>query len=223
VRTAPSPYGSTQSVYDALWQRFLDGSFSPGQRLLEVALAEELGVSRTPVREALGRFLAEGLVEPAARGVAVIRLDSTALEQLFEFRAELEGYAAQKAAERQSRGELAPVVIKDLETLVEDFAAAEGGALTRTATRTNLELHRGIVDAAGNPFLADTHRAIVGRLGVSMVSNLSHGEWFKSAARQHADLVAAIKAGAATQAREIGRQHILDALQVFRAENGGDR
>ena len=220
MRTAPGSYGSTQSVYDALWQRFLDGTFSPGQRLLEVALADELGVSRTPVREALGRFLSEGLVEPAARGVAVIRLDSTALGQLFEFRAELEGFAAQGAAERQSRGELAPVVIKELETLVDDFAAAEGGP--RAAARANLALHRGIVHAAGNPFLADTHRAIVGRLGVSMVSNLSHGEWFKDAARQHADLVAAIRVGAAERAREIGRRHIVDALRVFRAESSGD-
>jgi DNA-binding transcriptional MocR family regulator len=63
VTQAISPNGA-QSVYLALRRRFADGDLGPNERLAETALAQELGVSRTPVREALGRLLADGLVVP---------------------------------------------------------------------------------------------------------------------------------------------------------------
>src|SRR5699024_1721591 len=84
---------SARSVYEVLWSRFLDGTYSAGDRLPEAAIADELGVSRTPVREALGSMLAEGLVTPAARGVVVSGLDHEAMRRLFEFRGNLEGFA----------------------------------------------------------------------------------------------------------------------------------
>ena len=66
-----SASSSAEAVYLALRGRFADGGLAPGERLTEASLAQELGVSRTPVREALGRLLADGLVVPTARGVAV--------------------------------------------------------------------------------------------------------------------------------------------------------
>ena len=59
---------SARSVYEVLWSRFLDGTYKSGDRLPEAAIAEELGVSRTPVREALGSMLAEGLVTRPCAG-----------------------------------------------------------------------------------------------------------------------------------------------------------
>lgn len=81
--------GSARSTYDVLWARFLDGTYTAGDRLPEAAIAEELGVSRTPVREALSRMLAEGLLTPAARGVVVAGLDHDAKRRLFDLRRNL--------------------------------------------------------------------------------------------------------------------------------------
>lgn len=207
--------GSTQSVYEALWTRFLDGTYSSGDRLREAALAEELGVSRTPVREALGRMLAEGLVAPVSRGVVVAGLDRDAMRRLFDFRRELEGFSAQLTAQRVKAGLVAPIWFHELTRLAQDFADAVEGGDAPAATQANMRFHELIVEASGNEFLADAHRRAIARLAVSTALNLEHAEWAQEAARQHHELVAALTDGDATAARRIAEAHIHGATRVF--------
>src|SRR5512138_1980308 len=88
--------------------RILAGEFSAGERLGEVELAADMGMSRTPVRQALLQLAAEGLVEVAPnRGARVIARSTTELEYVFELRARIEGLAARQAASRATPEQVA--------------------------------------------------------------------------------------------------------------------
>ncbi len=94
-------------VYRHLRGRILSGAFNYGERLKEVAISEELGVSRTPVREALRKLELEGFVSYSnRRGVRVTNLDAKEMKELYELREVLEGLAARLAAERENDAEV---------------------------------------------------------------------------------------------------------------------
>lgn len=207
--------GSTRSAYDVLWSRFLDGTYTAGDRLPEAALADELGVSRTPVREALSRMLAEGLVVPASRGVVVAGLDDGARRRLFDLRRILEGFAAELTATRAREGLIAPVWFTKLQESAGDFSAAVERGDARESTRLNMQFHDLIVEASGNEFLAEAHRRAIARLAVSTALNLEHTDWAQQAARQHEAIAEAITIGDVTAARSLSESHILDARRVF--------
>ena len=89
-----------EKVYDYLKSSVLSGRFRPRKRLTEEHLAEEMGVSRTPVREALHKLETEGLIKPLETRGFIVSADSTEeLEELFDIRASLEGYALRLISE----------------------------------------------------------------------------------------------------------------------------
>ncbi|MEV4754971.1 GntR family transcriptional regulator [Micromonospora sp. NPDC049559] len=136
-------------VTQDLRRRILVGEFVPGERLVEDRLAELLGVSRNPVREAIRVLSAEGFVEVTPRrGAAVSRLSAEEAEELFDVRMALEGLAARLAARKQS-----PAAIQKLrDLLARSRAAVEGGDLL-TVADLNTEFHTAVAEAAGNAYL----------------------------------------------------------------------
>jgi DNA-binding GntR family transcriptional regulator len=101
-------------TYEFLKSSVLSGHFNPGERLTEERLAKKLGVSRTPVREALHKLESEGLIKPLeTRGFIVSRDSKDEVEELFELRAILEGYALRIISEKISEEDL-----KQLDRLV---------------------------------------------------------------------------------------------------------
>ena len=96
---APLVRNASAAATELIRQAIVDGRLPPGQRLKEEELARELGISRTPVREALLILQTEGLVDAAPNRGAVVRShDADDLEDLYQLRALLEGYAARRAA-----------------------------------------------------------------------------------------------------------------------------
>ena len=109
-----------EMAYEFLKSSVLSGHFNPGERLTEEHLAKKLGVSRTPVREALHKLESEGLIKPLeTRGFIVSRDSKDEVEELFELRAILEGYALRVISERISE--------EDLKQLGRLIAGAEDG------------------------------------------------------------------------------------------------
>lgn len=206
--------GSARSTYDILWARFLDGTYTAGDRLPEAAIAEELGVSRTPVREALSRMLAEGLLTPAARGVVVAGLDHDAKRRLFDLRCNLEGFAAELTAARSRDGLIAPAWFARLNEAATGFSKAIESGDVRESTRINRQFHDLIVEASGNEFLADAHRRAIARLAVSTALNLEKNAWAHKAAEQHEEIAQAIADGDVKAARSLSEAHIRDAQNV---------
>lgn len=211
-----SPPGSAHAVYATLRNRFSNGEYAPGQRLTEAALAADLGVSRTPVREAIGRLLTDGLVVPAVRGVAVAALTPTEAEHLFALRADLEALAAELAANRQALGLLAPAEITALDLAVDRVEEAVKAHDPRASARANLALHRAIGAAAGNPFLEDALHRVWDRIAVTTVANLDDPHWAGAITEQHRAIVAGIRAGDPEVARKAAKTHIEAAGRAYR-------
>jgi len=138
-----------ESTYDQLRNRIVSGDFAPGMHLVETSLAETLGVSRTPIREALSRLEQDGLVERGSRGLQVRHRSPAEILEIYEVRIVLEGTAARAAAERYT--EVDRIRIQGHLARLEAHQGAEPGVLAAT----NREFHRSIWHASHNRTLVD--------------------------------------------------------------------
>ena len=132
-------------AYDRFREGLRSGALQPGQRVLEVELAERLGMSRTPVREAIRRLQSEGLIAHLpARGLCVAAYDHAEVDELYGMREALEGTAARLAAQHAGRPDIAL-----LQRLVEE----EGRIPAEAAAEHNRRFHRALHQAAHNRYL----------------------------------------------------------------------
>jgi DNA-binding GntR family transcriptional regulator len=147
-------------VADRLRDDIVNGIRAPGDRLVERELADELGVSRVPVREAIRELVTEGLVVPRPRSWAVVREFTVRdLADLEEVRTALELMTFRLAAERRTDAQAAA-----LRTLADAGLAAAGDGDAARARRASADFHVLAVDIAGNRLLAEIERQLRGRL-----------------------------------------------------------
>lgn len=138
-----------QVVTDQIQEMIRNGELAPGERLLEDRLAEQLGVSRNPVREAIHALEATGLVtvEPR-RGAYVATFDTAEAAELLDLRSVLEAYAARLASQRRSESQLGEIAA----TLERGQHATEDGNLV-AAAEAHRDFHLAIEAAAGHTYL----------------------------------------------------------------------
>ncbi|MCU0761005.1 MAG: GntR family transcriptional regulator [Steroidobacteraceae bacterium] len=151
---------AAEKAYDVLLQRIQCGQLPSGAFLVEGDLARDLGVSRTPVREAIRRLAAEGLVLTEGRRRAVVReFAEDQVEELYELRARLESYAAARAATRLE----APALehLRTLATEMEACAAAGTELATACFADLNDRFHQLILDGARGEHLAAALRPVL--------------------------------------------------------------
>lgn len=203
-----------QSAYRRLLVEIRLGQLPPGARLRETELAERLGISRTPVREAIRQLEADGLVTHQARQGATIRnLDYAEVIELYEMRSVLEGTAARLAARVAQRVELI-----ELTELNDALAASAPGA---AAQELNRQFHRTLLDAARNRFLIKTMSALQKTLLILGPSTLAEPARPEAAAAEHARVIAALAAHDADAAEAAMRAHVEAALNArIRAMRG---
>ncbi|QRE73256.1 GntR family transcriptional regulator [Methylobacterium aquaticum] len=206
-RGSGEPRGG-QSAYDRLLGAIEEGELPPGSRLREAELAERFAISRTPVREALARLEAQGLVrhEPH-RGASVARLDYAQVTELYDLREVLEGTAARLAAVHASA-----IEVEILEEMVERDRGLIGDAAA--LARTNRLFHRQIHACAHNRFLQGTLETM--RLSLVLLSGttLAQGERAAAAIDEHAAIVARIRAHDGDGAEAAARTHIRAAFKA---------
>ncbi len=139
------------AVRDEIRQRIIVGSLAQGERIFEDQLAQDLGVSRNPVREALQTLAREGFVEiEPRRGARVMVLSDTRATELFQVREPLEGLVAALAAERRTDAQLG-----DLAAIVEAGRDALGAGNLTALPALNTRFHRLLVETADNALLAE--------------------------------------------------------------------
>lgn len=205
-----------ERTYAVLRRALLLREIKAGERLYETTVAELLGVSRTPVREALTRLVAEGLAEEVrgSRGV-VVRDIQKELAEIYALRQVLEGYAARAAAEHMSTEQLDAI-----EALSRQIAACvkqteeDDAALQRHAELTN-RLHLEIARASGNSrlirlieqyrdyFLSADFLKMYDRATMSRMHD------------QHEEIIEALRTRNGERAEHLVREHFADALAVI--------
>ena len=218
-----------------LEQEIVSGEIPPGSVLRQEQLSARFGVSRTPVREALRRLTALGLVSfEANRGVRVRTLAHDALYEAFLVRAELESLATEIAAAKRTDPDVA-----DLEAANARFAEAtarlrgasegERWELTRAWVRANHAFHDVVYRIADAPMverIAKSARRTFSGSAVWNAGSVDVTELFEKNVREHRAISEAIAVGSAAGARALAREHVLSSfhlLETVLAEAAEDR
>ncbi len=187
-------------IKDVLLGRIVEGSYPPGHRLVETAIARQLGVSQGPVREALRQLAGMGLVSfEANRGCRVQQVDQREIDEVSEVRAALEETAARLAAARHV--DPAPLTAE-----VDGMAAAAAAENRQVYVRHAMRFHRLIVAASGNRVLLSTwdSLAIEGRTAQLV---LMPGFDMVGGAEEHRRILDAIAAADPATAAQLSRDH----------------
>jgi DNA-binding GntR family transcriptional regulator len=207
--------GAVERVYASLRGGILDGTYPEGARLGEVELAETLGVSRTPVREALRRLGSEGLVETLLnKGARVRTWSEQELDDIFDLRALLEGHAAALAAPAVSDESLAAMA--GLLAQMEAAVGAGGAPDYDLIAGLNGQFHAAVVGASGNALLPEVAQTFVHVPIVVRTFRRYSPERLRQSMRQHRELLDALTRHDAVWAEAAMRVHILSARPVLR-------
>jgi DNA-binding GntR family transcriptional regulator len=194
-------------VFAAMREAIVKGELKPGERLMEVQLAEEMGVSRTPVREAIRKLELEGLVVMVPRkGAYVAGLTLKDAANVFEIRGSLEGLAAALAAERITEEE-----INDLDRVLEDIAKAGEKGDVDTIIKKDMEFHQKLFSATRNERLAQIISNLKEQIDRFRIKSFTNPKRLKSVILEHKKILDAIKNGDAENAEKLARDHIYES------------
>lgn len=199
---------AVEKAYRTIRDGIISGAYRPGSHLTAQGLAAASGLSRTPVREAMRRLHAEGLIRFIPhRGAFVAHLEEQDIHEIYDLRVVLEGYAAEHAAARADERQLA-----ELDRLAGEMAAAverDGPDVVEGVARSNNSFHKLIVAAAANPRLDSALAAIVEAPLVLRTFRRYNLEEMRRSTAQHAELVLALRARDGAWARSVMTSHIL--------------
>lgn len=196
----------SELVFDSLREAILLGHLKPGERLMEVQLAEEMGVSRTPVREAIRRLELDGFVVMVPRkGAYVAGITLKDIVDVFEVRAALEGMAAGLAAER--------ITDDEMEQLERALLQYNTGENINAVVQGDTELHSLIYQASRNQRLVQIIKHLQEQIQRFRMTSLSQPGRSKFALDEHKKIVEAISDRNVELAQTLAREHIENAEQ----------
>lgn len=202
----------SEKAYQLIKEKIITLELPPSSLINEQALMEELGLGRTPIREALQRLAAEGLVNVVPRrGMFVAGINITDLQKIFEVRMVLEGFCARLAAQRITEEQIA-----DMEALFDELEQVQNGDV-RTPMAIDERFHELFYEAADNEFLADTLRrmyALSLRLWYLVLDRLDD---LRGEIAVHQEILSALKAHDEARAEALMQQHIAGFQRKIRA------
>jgi len=195
----------TGAVQQEIERLINEGELGPGDKLTEASLAERLGVSRGPVREAFRVLEEVGLVQlEKNRGVYVRQIPLEEALEIFDLRAMMEAYVGSTLAVNASEEQLG-----QLRTLVVQMEHAVKVEDEATYYRLNVEFHEAMVSYAGNKKLIGMYRKLTRELSLFRRRNFSDHALLVTSVNEHRDILDAIGSRNAAKAAEALRQHVL--------------
>ena len=210
----PQPLG--EEVYNAIYSQLMTLQIPPGGRISVDALVRELGVSQTPIREALSRLEAQGLVTKThlIGYTATNQIDRNKLAQLYDLRLLLEPFAAGQAAEKMS-----DEAIGELERLALDMVGTSPDG-SRNAygefARKDAAFHDKIAEGSGNDLVQEALSRLY--VHVHLFRLYYHTRATSTAINEHEQIIAAIRSHNSADAETAMRQHILESRSRFLSE-----
>lgn len=205
-----------ENIYETIRERLTDGFWKPGEKLSEPKLAEELGVNRNPVREALLKLASEGLVERAPNmGCRVARVDDQTLMYMYQLREALETAAARLAAPAVQPAQL--LELEHQNQLIKHYAGENNAVL---AAKHDTTFHELLIAFSGNPILLEAWKQQ--RMRVIFSKNVLMGSARSDARperdpnialKAHKKIIAALKTGDPDKAEAAVRAHIATATK----------
>jgi len=207
----PLVRNASVAATELIREAIIDGRLAPGTRLKEEELARELGISRTPVREALLLLQAEGLVEATPnRGATVRSHTAEDLDDLYQLRALLEGHAARRAATR-----ISDEVIAVLRASCSRFDELSEQDDLRAIVKENLFFHSTILDLAGSVRLTSMVRKVI-ELPLVYKSYIWYSrEQTRISAHYHRQITNALAARDAERAELVMKEHVFEARDLL--------
>lgn len=198
-------------VMGALRSAILSGELRPGDRLIELRIAERLGTSQTPVREAFAALEREGLVSKQRhQGTFVTELSPRELNEVLTLRAELEGYCASLCSRR-----LGGDAFAELERQIERMAEAEGAGDYEAVLEADMAFHGILYEGSGHALLAEALDGLRQRLMLALaVGNAAYARG-RGIAESHAPLLDALASGDPVAAASAAREHVLFVLGLI--------
>jgi DNA-binding GntR family transcriptional regulator len=195
-------------AYDALRGAIAEGRLKPGDRVRELALADELGISRTPIREAMQRLAGDGLLQLDSRnGAKVTELSLDAIRELYDLREILEGSAARFAARNATANDrlrLDAILAKEAEHAGDPTALA----------KLNKLFHQTLCQAAHNRYLSSAVATFSTTLLLLGPTTLAAHHRADESQAEHRAIVAAVNAGDAARAESLMQGHIRRAREI---------
>ncbi|MBV9534875.1 MAG: GntR family transcriptional regulator [Solirubrobacterales bacterium] len=202
-----------EQVADHLREEILSSRLAPGVELSEVALARSLGISRGPLREALGQLAAEGLVTIVPRrGAVVKRLTRQEFIDAYQVREALESLAIKLAVPRLSEREKG-----ELHRMAEQMERAAAKANADRFFGLNRQFHARLVRASGNSKLEEVHSQLVAQMGRLMKQSVQLRGGIEQSAAEHRAILEAVDAGDPERAAQLLEDHIEVPQRVLRS------
>ena len=197
----------TSVVQREIERLILDGALAPGAKLTEAMLAERLGVSRGPVREALRMLEQSGLVrQEKNRGAFVRDIPLDEASEIFELRALID-----EGVGRQLARSILPEQVKQLRAMVEQMERLVKDGNAADYHLLNLQFHDRLVEFGGNRKLVAVYRQLINELSLFRRLNLADGAQLPASASEHRAILKAIAAGDADAAGTALREHALQS------------
>lgn len=197
------PPSLTETLYEALRKRIVNGRIAPGEKLTEVRVAAEYSVARPTAKACLERLTAAGLLRRSAHKTAVVpELDKSDILDLFTAREATERFAVAILAERRH-------VPDEARRAQESIEQAARSLDFPSQVDADIAFHTALVDATGSSRLSKMHELIMGEVQLTMGQAKAHGATHPSnVAREHAEILAAIGDGSPDLAQEALARHL---------------
>jgi len=201
----------SQKVYRALKTEIIKGSLKPGTKLLEAKIAKQIGVSRTPIREALRELTAEGFVKMIPnQGMIVSNFSIEDIQEVLQIRAVLEGLAARLAAKLINNDQ-----IKELEGILKNMEICFQQNDVIAFSEMDAEFHSLILDVCGNKQLMKISHNLNNKFHSYRIRTLIISNKLQYFLNEHLKIAEAIKIGDSEKADRLSQKHIEGVLKIF--------
>ena len=212
-RLLTRPKSLTDLAHDSIRQLIVGGELPMGAQLSEATLAAQLGISKTPVREALLRLRVDGLIDiQPQRGTFVFSLTPRQVEEICVFREAIEVAAIKLAMEGRR-----PEMVKALQANVREMAFARKTGNWKAIRQLDETFHEAILDHCDNAYLKQAHQLIASKIGALRARLPEQAEQVDHCQQNHAVILGLLRDGRVAATQRALALHIRDTLVSYRA------